>query len=1703
MVVKPTVSKADKLSQLSITNDVTLITKVLNTLYQSNNFKDDLKSILTIIKGYLQCNLIEIWIPYINLNTIKLLHYELDKEDADLEAYMKKSLAHQYENEDYTNTPVWKTKTLQWLQLTTQPNVLVRQQYALDSGISTVVAVPIINNDEPIAVIYAYFKTIINENKHTNQLLQICSKQLAIHIQHGRLNHLVNNYLNNAADILAITDYAGQVQAATNSYYKKLQFNKDEKQPAPFCQMGVNRPFELNETFITNNITSNHKFYDITYALPNNDTTTISWGVTVVETEKLIIFSGTDVTEKVSNALKVEAINKQLLQNNAELNAILSNTHELIFKLDSNGIVTYANHNTEYVLGYTKAEMVGKPITYFAHINEIDKVYATFANSLLTGETVKNFIHRSKTKEGTYKWFNTCGHVVLNQAGQFDYIMCLSNDVTEQYHITQLQLQQGDKYKNYFINHPLPLIICDVDTQKIVEVNRAACEKYGYDSQEFLTLTSHNLKAVSNSTVLFAKDIQEEKTKQALKGIYTHKTKGGSTFTAKVSYNQIMLYNRLAVVFCIEDISKELEIQEAYKNANNRYELFVKNSNDSIFRFEATKPIPINLPKAVLITLIEENLILAEANEIFATRYNMNSAKMLIGLSLKDVYSLQSVDYLPLLNVFIDNKFELNNLISTSKSSKGNTYTFSSNIKGHVENGQLIRYWGTSKNITQQQQTLQALQESNVRYESFLETTSDIVFRFQCKTPVDITLPVSEQVELIKSNFYISDISNAILTKLGLKNTSDIIGSGYEFLANIFGKDLDPVFQQLIENNYELKNIKMRHRLRGGGFIAFICSLRGHIKSNQLIGTWGTARDVTELHIESTKNNYLSNIIENVDDAIFTLDEDFNTLTWNEGAKKIFDLTANQVIGKNINEIVTITYDGTTWQEVIAQIQATSSWSGQYSFINPITNKQKTLLATNNKVILNDNTIRYVVISKDITEKIKAEVVNDDNESRFEILASSSPLLLWLVTEFFGNNNYYNRTIQLLLGATNEQINEKGFISYIHPDDVKKCMPIFKDALDKRIPFEVEFRLKTSTGLYVTVKDYGVPRYLKNGTYVGYIGYCTDLTDNQTLLNNLKESETRFKNIANNAPVMMWETNGEGVNVFYSKKLLQFTGNTLAKQINTHWSILIHPADRTQADDTVKGAMARRRPYEIEYKLLHRSGAYKWIIDRAVPRFLPDGTFNGYVGICLDINESKLAVEKIKESESRFVSMADQAPVMFWMTDENDKSIYFSQGWLTFTGTTFNQEIKNQWKDKIHPDDKLNTLSNYFQAIDNKQSFVLEYRYKNAAGDYIWLLDKGTPRYLPNNTFIGYIGIATEINNLKVTQEKLRLANEKFNLINEATNEAIWDSDLVTGITNWGRGFKRLFGYEQTTVNHQFWLSRIHPDDRDNADNLFTNLLQKDFKSNNTIHHEYRFMKVDGTYAMVYEVAYIVLNEQGLPMRILGSIRDITTQKQMEEQLLQTEIDKQISINKAVIEGQEKEKLELSQELHDNINQLISSSKLYMEVAKRQTEKPEMIEKSIETLNLAIQEIRRLSKSLNPSTLEQLTLVDAIENLIDDIYLTGKLNIKFDYTEFNYEITLPQLNLYLYRIVQEQVNNIIKYAKTTTAYITLKNNAEYLYLKIEDNGIGFNPNEKRKGIGLTNIKNRVALFKGLYNIDSSPGNGCIIEINIPLNINYF
>ena len=258
---------------------------------------------------------------------------------------------------------------------------------------------------------------------------------------------------------------------------------------------------------------------------------------------------------------------------------------------------------------------------------------------------------------------------------------------------------------------------------------------------------------------------------------------------------------------------------------------------------------------------------------------------------------------------------------------------------------------------------------------------------------------------------------------------------------------------------------------------------------------------------------------------------------------------------------------------------------------------------------------------------------------------------------------------------------------------------------------------------------------------------------------------------------------------------------------------------------------------------------------------------------------------------------------------------------------------------------------------------------------------------------------------------------ERYNTLIKATSDTIWDWDLRTNEILWNEGICSIFGYQASAVQNTIeWHNQnIHPDDRERILQTIDQCMRE---GKDHWQEELRYKSANGVYKSVYDRGYILKTEHNKPYRILGAMMDITERKKMQEELVRNQIETQKLITQVTIQTQEQERREIGRELHDNINQILATAKLCVDMALNEEDhRKELLSKGYENISKAINEIRILSKTLVPPSLGDIGLKEALLELIENLTVSPEINIKIKANDQHIENVSNNKKLIMYRIV--------------------------------------------------------------------------------------
>ena len=352
------------------------------------------------------------------------------------------------------------------------------------------------------------------------------------------------------------------------------------------------------------------------------------------------------------------------------------------------------------------------------------------------------------------------------------------------------------------------------------------------------------------------------------------------------------------------------------------------------------------------------------------------------------------------------------------------------------------------------------------------------------------------------------------------------------------------------------------------------------------------------------------------------------------------------------------------------------------------------------------------------------------------------------------------------------------------------------------------------------------------------------------------------------------------------------------------------------------------------------------------------------------------------------------------------------------------------------------------------------------------------------------------MNSLRFNKEML----VKYQGVMNATQEGIYEYDVKTANLKLSETIRKLFGEKDLLIKDglNYWKEHIHPGDRERIVAELTAAYNSGAQS---WQGEYRFLLAGNVYKEISHRIFI-LREKDHRYGSIGAIQDISDQKQLQREYLAQQLQNKTEITRNIIRAEERERDRWAQELHDNIAQMLGVVRLYVSMIRSQPEKrEEMIQKTTDLVEQSITEIRQLSANLKPPVFEEEEgLKSAIESLLANIGRVKPLNFSLNVDD---ELSNRYLNndqkLMIYRIIQEQLNNIVKYANASKVSIRIDIDPPTAVVRITDDGIGFEPDKLVTGIGLKNIRSRLNMFNGQLEIDSAPGKGCELRSAFQLN----
>ncbi|MEH2250100.1 PAS domain S-box protein [Nostoc sp.] len=387
-------------------------------------------------------------------------------------------------------------------------------------------------------------------------------------------------------------------------------------------------------------------------------------------------------------------------------------------------------------------------------------------------------------------------------------------------------------------------------------------------------------------------------------------------------------------------------------------------------------------------------------------------------------------------------------------------------------------------------------------------------------------------------------------------------------------------------------------------------------------------------------------------------------------------------------------------------------------------------------------------------------------ETQLHLITDTLPVLISFV-DSEKRYRFNNRAYEEWFGHPAAKIYGKHLWEVVGESAYEVVRPYVEQVLaGEQVTFESQIPYKDGRTRYIN--SIYVPQVNKQGTVEGYAALTTDISEQQAVLRErnqaeaaLRESEARFRQMADTTPVLVWMSGSDKLCNYFNKPWLDFSGRTLEQEMGNGWAEGVHPDDFQRCLDTYVNAFDAQQKFTMEYRLKRFDGEYRWVLDTGVPRLASTGEFLGYIGSCVDIHDRNLAQVALRDSEERYRILTEVSPQAIWMGDRDGGITYCNQYWLDYTGLTMEQTAGYGWIYAIHSDDRDRVLRTSMQAVANATNYEVEIRFRQVYdGSYRWHIVRGLPFRDAAGEIIKWVGIASDIHDRKVAEAALLQLNE-------------------------------------------------------------------------------------------------------------------------------------------------------------------------------------------------------------------------------------------------------------------------------------------------------------------------------------------------------
>ncbi len=639
---------------------------------------------------------------------------------------------------------------------------------------------------------------------------------------------------------------------------------------------------------------------------------------------------------------------------------------------------------------------------------------------------------------------------------------------------------------------------------------------------------------------------------------------------------------------------------------------------------------------------------------------------------------------------------------------------------------------------------------------------------------------------------------------------------------------------------------------------------------------YAIGRDFTKSKKDS---DFQKLIVESILEYFYVLDKDFNVTYINESAERLLQLQSGELIGKNLLEAFPEKQKG-EFKRYLDFARATGEVVRFEYFSESIGEWfEKSFYPTTDGIS---------VFFRSISQRKISEKELKDQKLFFEQMFLQSGLASQLLDKD-GWCLRINHTFSEYFEVLPEKMEVRQYNIFEDPEmKVRHIDTILRKVVSqkKMVQWESVFHVDVISNYQgnpikgdkvLSLESTAYPILDADGEVSHFIIQYQDITDRMAVENAILQSEAKYRNLFDNIELGLMEVDIDEKIVKAYPKFCEMVGYSESELLGKKATEILMPKFENRMQDRIE-ARKKGETDNYEFSIQRKDGQILDVIIVGTPIFNLNGQVTGSMGLHYDITARKKAERDLIKQKEQAETILSNIPIMIGFYDKDGKYEYVNSFWQKELGWTLEEmSSTNDFLNQLYPDP------------EQRQKVIDFIHSENSS----WM-DSDTisrSKGLINTSWINVplsdgrkIAIGQNITERKNAETEIRISNERFKYVTQATFDAIWDSDLLNKTTYWGEGFFTLFGYSPEVIldSGRTFVDYLHPEDKDRVHLSFKDAIAG--AELNWI-EEYQFRKVNGEYAFVQDKAIIIRNNKGVAIRVIGAMHDITKQK-IEEQRL-------------------------------------------------------------------------------------------------------------------------------------------------------------------------------------------------------------------------